>query len=84
MGPDVYGTVENAMRQMVEDGGEETRQALRKELMFLERGDDYAKWFARARYDRPTIRQFGGAFILPREVPNLLVALETWSGSRPS
>ena len=84
MGADVYGSVQNAMRQMLEDGGEETRLALRQELTFIGRGDAYAKWLKKARYDIPTIRQLGGAFILPDEVPALLMTVESHSGGKPS
>lgn len=84
MGPDVYGSLDNAMRQMLEDGGEQTQRSLRKELMLIGQGDSYRKWLSQARSDPKAIRQLGGASILPEDVPQLLTVLEEWSDSKPS
>lgn len=84
MGPDIYGSVENAMRQMLDDGGEEFQCLLRKDLMLIGQGGSYRKWLAQARSDPKTIRQLGGASILPEDVPRLLTVLEDWSNSKPS
>lgn len=84
MGPDIYGSVENAMRQMLDDGGEEIQRLLRKDLMLIGQGDSYRKWLAHARTDIKTIQKMGGASILPEDVPLLLTTLEKWSNSKPS
>ena len=84
MGREVYGSVQNALREMLNDGGEQIQGSLRKDLMRIGSSDDYRKWFERAREDIPTIRAVGGRFILPEEVPDLLIVLEEWSGTKPS
>lgn len=84
MGSEVYGSIENALRQMLDDGGVETQRSLRKELMRISEGDDYRNWYAAARTDVSTIRQIGGAFILPEKIPDLLTVLEGWSNTKPS
>jgi hypothetical protein len=80
MGPDLYGSVENALVQMVTDGGEDISHRLRKELAFLGEGRHYAEWFSMARYDKTTIRQLGGAFILPEDIPNLIAVIDSCEG----
>lgn len=84
MGPDIYGSVENAMREMLNDGGEEIQALLRRDLMLIGQGDSYRKWLAHARSDIKTIRQLGGASILPEDIPLLLDVLEEWSSNKPS
>jgi hypothetical protein len=84
MGPDIYGSVENAMREMLNDGGKEIQTLLRRELMLIGQGDSYRKWLAQARSDIKIIRQLGGASILPEDIPLLLDVLEEWSSNKPS
>jgi hypothetical protein len=84
MGPDIYGSVENAMRQMLNDGGEEIQRLLRKDLTLIGQGDSYREWLSKARSDIKSIRQMGGASILPEDVPVLLGVIEEWSNRKPS
>jgi hypothetical protein len=84
MGPDIYGSIENALRQMLEDGGEEIQRLLRKELMLIGQGDGYREWLSKARSDVKSIRQMGGASILPEDVPVLLAVIEEWPNRKLS
>jgi hypothetical protein len=80
MGDVVYGTIDNAFRQFLDDasrlpdGGMGYRRALLQELM-LASGAEYARWVTQHRTHIPTIKALGGAFIMPSQVPSLLSVL---------
>jgi len=81
MGDEIYGSIDNALRQFLDDaarlpdGGAGYRRALLQELM-LTSGAEYERWVADHYTDVGTIQSLGGCFIMPSEVPLLLSVLE--------
>lgn len=84
MGPDLYGTVTNALREMLKDGGAAIEGPLRRELIQIGQGDEYRDWLRRARTNGDISRQLGGAFILPEDIADLLETIEEFSGGKPN
>jgi hypothetical protein len=76
LGPDMYGDINEALAQLIKDGGPSVKMSMRKELIYICESNDYKQWFKEARMNPEIIRLVGGRFIVPKEVPQLLVALE--------
>jgi hypothetical protein len=82
MGSEVYGSIENAFNQMLEDIGKisdkdmSSTRAIYRELMGLVDDIDYKDWITK-QFDNPNvIRRVGGRFVFPDEIPALIKILD--------
>ena len=82
MGDEVYGTIEGAFRQFLDDSsrlpddGKSLRRELFGELMLIHRDDAYDRWVTTNRTDVETIRSVGGRLIMPEQVQSLMAILD--------
>ena len=82
MGPDVYGSIDRALTQMLSDTkkmpneGIDLVSNLKRELTEINRNGWYSDWLRNARFDVDVINSVGGAFVMPDEVPLLLRIIE--------
>lgn len=82
MGDEVYGNIEGAFRQFLNDAasfpdeGKSVRRALYRELMLILANDDYDRWIKLNRTNVETIRTIGGRFIIPDQVQPLMAILD--------
>ena len=82
MGSEVYGTIELAFRQFLDDaartpdGGKSLRRGLYGELMLILDCDDYDRWLDLNRNNVEIIKAVGGRFIMPDQVRPLLTILD--------
>jgi hypothetical protein len=81
-GSDLYGSIESALEQMIEDSlglgdaGADFRKVFYGELMQLTGNPNYTKWVEENEEDIEAIKLVGGRFVGPEEIPLLLSILD--------
>ena len=82
MGDEVYGTIQNAFRQLLADAarlpdaGRSLRRTLYGELMLILDNPEYAEWVQLGLCDVETGNAVGGRFISPEQVGSLIAILD--------
>jgi hypothetical protein len=83
MGPECYGTIENAFRGFLADAaklpdnGESIRRAVYGELLLICDSPQYIAWVESGFRDPEIIRLVGGRFVQPYEIGPLLRILDS-------